>query len=111
MITAALFPALVVLLLSGPFASAQGDEPRAMACAEKHEAAAKDVLELRKIVAAAQTSSDIATLRKALDATMRHLDAMDAKAAKCAAMMRQHMGTPSATKEPASTETPEKHKH
>jgi hypothetical protein len=111
MITATLFPALVVLLLSGPIAGAQGDEPRAMACAEKHDAAAKDVLELRKIVAAAQTSTDIATLRKALDATMRHLDAMDAKALKCAGMMKQHMATPSATKAPASPQAPEKHDH
>ena len=79
------------------------------ACAAKHEASAKDVEALTKTVTTALASIDPAVLRAALEATHRHLEGMQAKAAKCAAMMN----APAAATAPAPTQQPDDpaHKH
>ena len=94
----------VVLLCAGtaeaaqdqPPAPAQTAKPAMMgmkmaemkqACAAKHEAAASEVQALAKTVTEAKSSNDIVVLRAALDATLRHIEGMQAKAAKCAGMM------------------------
>jgi hypothetical protein len=54
-----------------------------------HEANAADVAALRTLLVAAQGANDIAVLREAVDAALRHLDRMAAGAAGCAEKMQQ----------------------
>jgi hypothetical protein len=111
---------LLVLLSAGTAGAGQGqpavppDKPAAMgmkmaemkqACEAKHDAAASDIQALTKTLTAAKASNDIAVLRAAIDATLFHLDGMQAKAAKCAGMMTADPPAAAPTKDDAA------HKH
>jgi len=115
---------LLVLLPAGTARAAQTAQPAPpvgpamgqmkmgemkQACEAKHEASAKEVEALTRTVTTALASIDPAVLRAALEATRRHLEGMQAKAAKCAAMMH----APAAATEPAPPQKPDDpaHKH
>lgn len=101
---------LLVLLFSGA-ARAEQTAPESAAarpammmeaghCAARHDAKAADVVALRTQLLAAQTSTDPATLRAAVDAALRHLDRMDREAAACAAKMAPPKDKPAAPADP-----------
>jgi hypothetical protein len=111
---------LLVLLGAGTAGAGQGqppvppDKPAAMGmkmaemkqtCETKHEAAASDIQALTKTLTAAKSSNDIVVLRAAIDAALFHLDGMQAKAAKCAGMMKADPPAAAPTKDDAA------HKH
>jgi hypothetical protein len=81
--------------------------PEATRCAT-HEATAADVAALRTVLQDAQVTNDVAMLRAAVDAALRHLDRMSAGAAACAAKMKP-AEAPSVT--PAPSPAPAPHVH